>query len=187
MKKYLKNIGVNSRIAFKNLNKVSFKKRNKIIDVYNKELGKNKNRIISENAKDLRNCKRQDLIDRLILDRNKILDRDVISGPFMAEMLTVLLIRGFTHDLVEHVGGSKLDKIYKKYLGIFEICKFQTSENIRQAFIVVFHHTTAIDEAIFLKKKIISLKSNALGEFMTNLTNYQQTFIESSFSKSHLN
>ena len=72
MKKYLKNIGVNSRIAFKNLNKVSFKKRNKIIDVYNKELGKNKNRIISENAKDLRNCKRQDLIDRLILDRNKI-------------------------------------------------------------------------------------------------------------------
>ena len=72
MKKYLKNIGVNSRIAFKNLNKVNFKKRNKIIDIYNKELGKNKNRIISENAKDLRNCKRQDLIDRLILDRNKI-------------------------------------------------------------------------------------------------------------------
>ncbi len=72
MKKYLKNIGINSRIAFKNLNKVSFKKRNKIIDIYNKELGKNKNRIISENAKDLRNCKRQDLIDRLILDKNKI-------------------------------------------------------------------------------------------------------------------
>ncbi len=72
MKKYLKNIGVNSRIAFKNLNKVNFKKRNKIIDIYNKELGKNKNRIISENAKDLRNCKRQDLIDRLILDKNKI-------------------------------------------------------------------------------------------------------------------
>ena len=71
MKKYLKNIGVNSRIAFKNLNKVSLK-RNKIIDIYNKELGKNKNRIISENAKDLRNCKRQDLIDRLILDKNKI-------------------------------------------------------------------------------------------------------------------
>ncbi len=72
MKKYLKNIGINSRIAFKNLNKVNFKKRNKIIDIYNKELGKNKNRIISENAKDLRNCKRQDLIDRLILDKNKI-------------------------------------------------------------------------------------------------------------------
>lgn len=53
-----------------------------------------------------------------ISDRNYILDRQILSGPFMAEMLTVLLIRGFTHDLVEHVGGSKLDKIYKKYLGI---------------------------------------------------------------------
>ena len=47
-----------------------------------------------------------------ISDRNYILDRQILSGPFMAEMLTVLLIRGFTHDLVEHVGGSKLDKIY---------------------------------------------------------------------------
>ena len=65
---------------------------------------------------------------------------------------------------------------YKKYLGAFELCKFQTTENIRQAFIVVFHASTAIYEAIFLKKKIISLKSNALGEFMTNLTNYQQKF-----------
>lgn len=53
-----------------------------------------------------------------ILDRNKILDRDVLAGPFMAEMLTVLLIRGFTHDLVEHVGCGELDRKYKKYLGI---------------------------------------------------------------------
>ena len=33
-------------------------------------------------------------------------------------MLTVLLIRGFTHDLVEHVGCGELDRKYKKYLGI---------------------------------------------------------------------
>ena len=42
------------------------------MDSYNKELGKNKNKIINENKKDLRNCKRQNLIDRLILDKNKI-------------------------------------------------------------------------------------------------------------------
>ena len=53
---------------------------------------------------------------------------------------------------------------YKKYLGIFEICKYQTEENIKQAFIVVFHQSTIIADAIFLKKKIISLKSNTLGE-----------------------
>ena len=64
--------------------------------------------------------------------------------------------------------------MYKKYLGEFELCKFQTTENIRQAFIVVFHASTAIYEAIFLKKKIISLKSNTLGEYMISITNYQQ-------------
>ena len=72
MKKYFKNIGTNSRIAFKNLSSVDFNKRNRILDTYNKELGKNKNRIIKENGKDLRNCKRQDLVDRLVLDKNKI-------------------------------------------------------------------------------------------------------------------
>ena len=66
---------------------------------------------------------------------------------------------------------------YKKYLGAFELCKFQTTENIRQAFIVVFHASTAIYEAIFLKKKIISLKSNTLGEYMISITNYQQKLL----------
>ena len=66
---------------------------------------------------------------------------------------------------------------YKKYLGAFELCKFQTTENIRQAFIVVFHNSTAIYEAIFLKKKIISLKSNTLGKYMISITNYQQKLL----------
>ena len=67
--------------------------------------------------------------------------------------------------------------MYKKYFGTFEICKFQTTENIRQAFIVVFHCSTAIYEAIFLKKKIISLKSNRLGEYITNLTIHHQKLL----------
>ena len=74
MKKYLKNIGINSKIAFKNLSNVNYEKRNKVIDTYNKELGRYKKKIIKENSKDLKNCKRQDLIDRLILDENKIED-----------------------------------------------------------------------------------------------------------------
>ena len=53
--------------------------------------------------------------------------------------------------------------VYKKYFGTFEICKFQTTENIRQAFIVVLHESSSIYDAIFLKKKIISLKSELLG------------------------
>ena len=50
-----------------------------------------------------------------ILDRNKILDRDVLAGPFMAEMLTVLLIRGFTHDLVEHLSLIHISEPTRPY------------------------------------------------------------------------
>ncbi|MEO1638475.1 MAG: hypothetical protein AAFU41_04435 [Pseudomonadota bacterium] len=53
-----------------------------------------------------------------IADRAHIADRPGMGGPFMAEMLTVWLIRGFTHDLVEHVGGGTLDRAMKRHLGI---------------------------------------------------------------------
>lgn len=53
-----------------------------------------------------------------IADRARIEDRPGLGGPFMAEMLTVWLIRGFTHDLVEHVGGAPLDRHLKRHLGV---------------------------------------------------------------------
>ena len=53
-----------------------------------------------------------------IADRAKIADRPGLDGPFMVEMLTVWLIRGFTHDLAEHVGGAPLPRELKSHLGI---------------------------------------------------------------------
>ena len=53
-----------------------------------------------------------------IADRAHIAHRPCLGGPFAAEMLTVWLIRGFTHDLVEHVGGAELDRTLKRHLGI---------------------------------------------------------------------
>ncbi len=53
-----------------------------------------------------------------IADRGVIAGRPGLGGPFMAEMLTVWLIRGFTHDLVEHMGGAPLDVGLKRHLGI---------------------------------------------------------------------
>ncbi len=53
-----------------------------------------------------------------ISDRTRIADRPGLGGPFMAEMLTVWLIRGFTHDLAEHLGGAPLDRHLKRHLGI---------------------------------------------------------------------
>ena len=60
-----------------------------------------------------------------ISDRGRIADRPALAGPFAAEMLTVYLIRHFTHLLVEHIaaarGGNsavRLDLQLKRHLGI---------------------------------------------------------------------
>lgn len=53
-----------------------------------------------------------------IADRALIADRPGLGAPFAAEMLTVWMIRNFTHDLVEHVGGAPLDRHLKRHLGI---------------------------------------------------------------------
>ena len=60
-----------------------------------------------------------------ISDRAKIQHRKHMSGPFQAEMLTVWLIRTFSHDLVEHVAAKRspetavtLSREIKRHLGI---------------------------------------------------------------------
>ncbi|TNF60388.1 MAG: hypothetical protein EP307_08725 [Rhodobacteraceae bacterium] len=53
-----------------------------------------------------------------IADRGLIADRPGLGLSFMAEMLTVWLIRQFTLDLVEHVGGARLDRALARHLGI---------------------------------------------------------------------
>ena len=53
------------------------------------------------------------LADRALYD-----DRPGLRGPFAAEMLAVWLIRGFTHDLAEHLGGAEIDRDIKRFLGI---------------------------------------------------------------------
>ncbi len=60
-----------------------------------------------------------------IADRCRISGRSAFTAPFQAELLTVWLIRGFTHDLAEHVASSRspgtsarLDQVSKRHLGI---------------------------------------------------------------------
>ena len=78
MNKYLKNIGLKSRLAFKNLNKIKGDRKNKVLETYIKELLSNKKEIVKENIKDIKSCKRKDLIDRLIINDRKI--EDIINS-----------------------------------------------------------------------------------------------------------
>jgi len=60
-----------------------------------------------------------------IADRACICGRPAMSGPFQAELLSVWLMRGFTHDLVEHIARARAPSHFvplahhlKRFLGI---------------------------------------------------------------------
>ena len=69
---YLENIGKNAKKAFEDLKKIKHNKIRKVLDIYNKSLLKNKKKIIKENLKDVKNTKRKHLVDRLILNDERI-------------------------------------------------------------------------------------------------------------------
>ena len=74
MSKILKKIGANAKIAFQN--KISNKKKNKVLNYYIQLISKNRNKILAENAKDIKIAKskkiRENLIKRLALNNEKI-------------------------------------------------------------------------------------------------------------------
>ena len=54
MNKYLNDIGIKSKIAFKNLSNVELKKRNKVLETYIKSLSQNKKRLLEKMLKILK-------------------------------------------------------------------------------------------------------------------------------------
>ena len=67
-------IGKKSKKALENLKRVKHKRINKALNDFINLILKNKKKIISENAKDVRNLKRKKVLDRLILNEKRIND-----------------------------------------------------------------------------------------------------------------
>jgi Gamma-glutamyl phosphate reductase len=74
MSKNLEKIGTNAKIAFQN--KISNKKKNKVLNHYIQLIKKNQNKILFENTKDIKIAKskklKENLIKRLALNNDKI-------------------------------------------------------------------------------------------------------------------
>ena len=70
--KYIKNIGIKSRKAFEVLRNIEHKKIQLVLQGYCKSIKINKNKILNENHKDIKNVKRKHLVDRLILNDQRI-------------------------------------------------------------------------------------------------------------------
>ena len=69
---YLEKIGKNARKAFEDLKDVKHNKIKRVLDNYSKEILNNKSILIKKNLKDVRNVKRKNLVDRLILNDKRI-------------------------------------------------------------------------------------------------------------------
>ena len=69
---YLENIGKNAKKAFEDLKAVKHSKIIRVLENYNKSLLDNKQKIVKENHKDIKNSKRKNLIDRLTLNEKRI-------------------------------------------------------------------------------------------------------------------
>ena len=59
-------------------------------------------------------------------------------------------------------------KLFLTYLKDFSIKKYKTQEMVKKSFIALFHESSSILDAVILKKKIIILKSNLLGDYFSN-------------------
>ena len=69
---YLKKIGKNSRKAFEDLKNIKHDKIKKALNDYSQALLRNKKSIIRENQKDVKNIKRKQFVDRLLLNDKRI-------------------------------------------------------------------------------------------------------------------
>ncbi len=64
---------------------------------------------------------------------------------------------------------------YKKLLKDVKFEQFNTQKNIYSSSIVIFHESSSIDTAVFLKKKIISLETGLFGKYLKNrIKKYQE-------------
>jgi hypothetical protein len=57
---------------------------------------------------------------------------------------------------------------YKHYFKDYIISQYETEKKIFSASIIIFHESSAIDNAIFLNKRIISLKTNIFGNYFSH-------------------
>tara|TARA_X000000368_G_scaffold405779_1_gene383293 strand:- start:1258 stop:2499 length:1242 start_codon:yes stop_codon:yes gene_type:complete len=70
--RYVEKIGLNAKKAFKELKAINHNQIKSVLKNYNKSILKNKKQIIKENLKDVKNVKRKNLVDRLILNEKRI-------------------------------------------------------------------------------------------------------------------
>jgi len=98
------------------------------------------------------------------------LDRKIIEKHyFYLERLLKYFSNVYKKKIVVPLHPMDDLKLKKKYFPDFDVVQHQTRENILKAFIVFFFESSAIIDAILLKKKIINLHSDIFDKNQVNI------------------
>ena len=100
---------------------------------------------------------------RKLLDKKKIIEHYYKLNRILKQLSNV-----YKKKIIVCIHPNDDLESKKKYFSDFEVVKYQTRENIYKAFMVLFFQSTAIIDAILLKKKILTIISNAMDENQIN-------------------
>ena len=103
--------------------------------------------------------------DRIVRE-GKVSKKDSIRYFFLLKKFLFNLSRLYKKKVIICLHPSSNYKIYSKYLKKFKITKYKTIEYINKSFLVIFHESSSVLNAIFLKKKIISIHSKTMGSYL---------------------
>ncbi len=97
-------------------------------------------------------------------DRERVCDRPELAEPYQAELLTVYLIRCFTHDLVEHVARRRspstfvpLDRTIRRHLGIGNATGLGMAPFLHNHPILLNNWLTALETALAACRSVESV------------------------------
>ena len=83
----------------------------------------------------------------------------------------------FKKKIVICLHPKNTDKFIYKTFKNFKIIKYKTTDIIKDSFIVLFHESSSIMDAVILDKKIICIKSNLLGNYLNSRANLYKNLL----------
>ena len=86
----------------------------------------------------------------------------------MLSNFLIKLSKIYNKKIIICIHPQNKNKLFLNHFKNFTIKRYKTTEMIRKSFINCIHETSSILDAVILKKNIILLKSNLLGNYLSN-------------------
>ena len=95
-----------------------------------------------------------------LIDNTKVKEYFIFLKNYLTNLRKI-----FKKEIIICLHPSSSHLLYKRHLGSFKMHKYKTDKYILDSFLLLFHGSSSIFNAIILKKNIINLKSDIMGPF----------------------